>query len=191
MNPEWLDHYVCQYQMADTTACKQTIERLENSQRWGQSNTSGGADRYSRDSDQIQFLAEFPAVEHEPILVFAQQCLNHYTSERKQAGETPPFGLREGYNILRYKPGEAYHAVHSDAGWPNLIHRHLTLCMYLNTIEEGGETEFPEQSLKVKPVAGKTVIFPASWIYPHRSLPTDKTRFVFNVFYGFLEGGIQ
>lgn len=184
--PEWLDTYICQYQMDDTACCAETISRAEQSTRWGQSLTVGGPNLYDRDSNQLMFKAEAPPVEHEPILAFAQECLNHYITERKHAGGVPRFGIGEGYNLLRYKPGEAYHAAHSDAGWPNLAHRHLTFGMFLNTVPDDGELEFPEQRIKVAPVEGRAVIFPAAWMYSHRSLPTTIDRYVFNIFYGFL-----
>jgi hypothetical protein len=184
--PVWLDTFVCQFQMADTTCCPESIFNANRSQRWGKSTTTGGTDLYSRDSDQLHFLGEAPPVEHEPILLFAQECLNHYISERKQAGNVPQFGTVEGYNVLRYKPGEAYHGVHSDWGWPSLANRHLTFSMFLNTIADGGELEFPEQGIKVQPVEGRAVIFPAAWTHAHRSLPATVDRYVFNIFYGFL-----
>ena len=184
--PLWLDTYVCQYQMADTTCCPEAILNANRSLRWNQSLTTGGADLYSRDSDQLHFLEASPPVEHEPILAFAQQSLEHYIKERKQAGNVPRFGMGEGYNILRYKPGEAYHATHSDWGYPNLAHRFLTFGMFLNTIPQDGELEFPEQGLKISPTEGRGVIFPAAWTHPHRSLPAKMDRYVFNIFYGFL-----
>ena len=184
--PVWLDTFVCQFQMVDTTCCPESILNANRSERWNQSATTGGKDLYSRDSDQLHYRGEAPPVEHEPILSFAQECLNHYTTERKQAGNVPQFGMPEGYNILRYKPGEAYHGVHSDWGWPNLANRHLTFSMFLNTIPTGGELEFPEQDIKVQPVEGRAVIFPAAWMYAHRSIPATVDRYVFNVFYGFL-----
>lgn len=184
-DPKWLDTFVCQYQMGDTTCYPELILNANRSTRWGGALTEGGMDRYSRDSDQLHYLIESPPVEHEPILAFAQECVDHYTKERKQAGIVPKFGMVEGYNILRYKPGEAYHAVHSDAGWPNLIHRHLSLVLFLNTIPKNGELEFPEQGVKIAPVEGRAVVFPAAWTHAHRSLPTTVDRYVFGVFYGF------
>ena len=190
MKYEWLDECVCQFQMDDAKdLCEEIIERLKPSTRWNESQTVGGVARYSRDSDQIHYEPESPPVEHEPLLAFAQQCLDVYTTELRVAGDVPAFGFTEGYNILKYKGdgSQAYHACHSDQGWPNLINRHVTFGMYLNDIEEGGETEFPLQKLKIKPEAGKALIFPANWIYSHRSLPhrTGVDRYLFNIFYGF------
>jgi len=185
--PVWLDTFVCQYQMTDTTCCPESILNANRSNRWNQSMTTSGTSLYHRDSDQLHFMAESPPVEHEPILAFAQECLDHYCKERKQAGAQPRFGMPEGYNLLRYKPGEAYHAVHSDGGWGGVTaNRHLTFTMFLNTITDGGELEFPDQGVKVQPVEGRAAIFPAAWMYAHRSLPATVDRYVFNVFYGFL-----
>jgi hypothetical protein len=187
MEKKWLENFICSYQMEDTKSCDSTIERLKESTRWNQSQTTGGVNLYSRHSDQIYFEPTSPPVEHEPILLFAQNCLDDYCKARPEAGAVPPFGFREGYNILRYKPGEAYHATHSDGGVPELRYRHVTLCVYLNNVESGGETEFPNQNLKISPQKGKAIIFPAHWAYQHRSLPASTARYVFNIFYGFLE----
>ena len=43
--------------------------------------------------------------------------------------------------------------------------------IYLNTVEEGGETEFLYQSQRVKPVKGRIVIWPAGFPYVHRGNP--------------------
>jgi len=185
--PIWLDDFICQYQMTDTTCCPESILNANRSSRWDQSITTGGSSLYDRDSDQLHFMAESPPVEHEPILAFAQECLEHYCQERKRAGDVPRFGFAEGYNVLRYKPGEAYHGVHSDAGAVGpTANRHLTFGMFLNTIPTDGELEFPQQGVTVKPVEGRAVIFPAAWMYAHRSIPATVDRYVFNVFYGFL-----
>ena len=187
IDPVWVSPFICQYQMADMDCCEESILNANRSGRWNQSLTTGGMDLYSRDSDQLYFSADAPQIEHENIIMFAQNCLEHYIKERKNAGAQPYFGMPEGYSILRYKPGEAYHAAHSDAGWPNLVHRHLTFGMFLNTVKKGGELEFVQQELKVKPVEGRAVIFPAAWTHAHKSLPCDVDRYVFNVFYGFMK----
>ena len=52
--------------------------------------------------------------------------------------------------------------------------RFLNFLMYLNDVEEGGETEFPQimkpgtyMPLSVKPKAGTMVIFPPMWCWLH------------------------
>ena len=48
--------------------------------------------------------------------------------------------------------------------------RTLTYIWYLNTIKDGGYTEF-FNGTKVQPVTGKLLIFPATWTYMHRGFP--------------------
>ena len=47
---------------------------------------------------------------------------------------------------------------------------------YLNDVDDGGETEFYYQKLKVKPRKGLTLIWPADWTHTHRGLssPTQE-----------------
>ena len=43
--------------------------------------------------------------------------------------------------------------------------------MYLNTIDEGGETEFLYINKRVKAKEGRVVIFPAGYTHTHRGNP--------------------
>lgn len=47
------------------------------------------------------------------------------------------------------------HAVHLEQAGQRVA----TLIMYLNTVEEGGETVFPKANVKVKPIKGTAVLF--------------------------------
>jgi len=78
----------------------------------------------------------------------------------------------EGYRIKRYVPGGGeYFKLHVDCnGFPQ-AHRQLVLFMYLNTVEIGGETEFPTQGISVKPVEGRMVTFPPFWTHAHIGHP--------------------
>jgi hypothetical protein len=57
--------------------------------------------------------------------------------------------------------------------------RLLTFIWYLNTVDEGGETEFFNGRLKIKPEKGKIVIFPATWTYVHRgNMPISGDKYI-------------
>ena len=56
--------------------------------------------------------------------------------------------------------------------------RHLTFLWYLNDVEEGGETEFWGQ-YGIKPEAGKLILFPASWTFPHKAnVPISSDKYI-------------
>jgi hypothetical protein len=42
---------------------------------------------------------------------------------------------------------------------------------YLEAPKEGGETEFLHQSLRIKPIVGRTLIWPAGYTHIHRGNP--------------------
>ena len=73
-----------------------------------------------------------------------------------------PIEHGEGLHILRYTPGQEYKAhldyfsANSKAASNNRI---STLVMYLNDVEEGGETIFPKLNLSVHPKKGMAVYF--------------------------------
>eukprot|EP01139_Manchomonas_bermudensis_P000453 Amastigsp_a448_68.p1 type:complete len:425 gc:universal Amastigsp_a448_68:1323-49(-) len=98
-----------------------------------------------------------------------------------------PFSLSGGLQVIRYYPGQHYHA-HYDyfppenyASEPDYFHgrnRFITVLMYLNDVEEGGETVFPRagdtgygdhgvitnwgdcsRGIKVRPRRGMALIF--------------------------------
>jgi len=72
----------------------------------------------------------------------------------------------EAMSILRYAPGQQYRP-HRDylppsalaADRPAAGNRRRTLCVYLNDVEAGGETEFPIAQVQVAPRAGRVVVF--------------------------------
>lgn len=79
-----------------------------------------------------------------------------------------------GYAIQRTNPGEFYHW-HIDGGSHEFSHRQLVAVWYLNDVKgPGGETEFSYQQVKVKPEAGKVVIFPPFWTHEHRGVELQK-----------------
>ena len=68
--------------------------------------------------------------------------------------------LREGYHVWHYESGDI-----------ECCRRLLTWTLYLNDVEEGGETEFLYQSIRIKPKQGTLVIWPAAFTHTHRGNP--------------------
>jgi hypothetical protein len=75
------------------------------------------------------------------------------------------------FKIQKTEPGQGYHVWHCEAGSRASCNRILAWTLYLNDIEEGGETEFIFQHLRVKPRAGTFVIWPATFTHTHRGNP--------------------
>jgi hypothetical protein len=75
------------------------------------------------------------------------------------------------YKIQKTKVGGGYHIWHYESASRELSHRLLTWILYLNDVNEGGETEFLYQHMRVKPEQGTLVIWPAAFTHTHRGNP--------------------
>jgi hypothetical protein len=47
----------------------------------------------------------------------------------------------------------------------------MFVILYLNDVEEGGETEFLHQGKRIKPTKGTLILAPASYTHAHRGNP--------------------
>jgi len=74
--------------------------------------------------------------------------------------------------IQKTLPTEGYHVWHIEHGRGfETEPRAFVFSIYLNDVEEGGETEFLHFSKRVKPKTGRIVIWPAGFPYLHRGNP--------------------
>ena len=88
--------------------------------------------------------------------------------------------IDDGYVISRYDIGDTL-ALHADGqcatdGANGL--RFATFLLYLNDVPEGGETCFPLQDIKIKPVAGRVVMFPVGFTHPHEVVAAKSKRYI-------------
>ena len=67
--------------------------------------------------------------------------------------------------------GGGYHLWHCEQSAVDYATRVLAWTIYLNDVEEGGETEFLYQHKRIKAEKGKILIFPASFTHTHRGNP--------------------
>tara|TARA_R110000824_G_scaffold398103_1_gene601773 strand:+ start:1178 stop:1825 length:648 start_codon:yes stop_codon:yes gene_type:complete len=92
----------------------------------------------------------------------------------------------DSLNIQQYPKDGAYHAWHAEREGHNF--RHLVWMTYLNDIEEGGETEFFHQKIKVTPRKGLTLIWPVDWTHTHRGLAApNEEKMIITGWFSFLE----
>lgn len=84
-----------------------------------------------------------------------------------------------GFMIQKYKKNDGFYIWHDDQKYTkNIGTRILTFLWYLNTVEEGGETEFINGK-KIKPQEGSLLIFPSDWSYVHRgNMPLSNDKYI-------------
>jgi hypothetical protein len=92
-----------------------------------------------------------------------------------------------GYKIQHYRKNAGHFKWHFDALGPGAWERQLALIIYLNSVEEGGETCFHRQNVTVKPVAGDAVLFPTFWTHMHcGEIPRSEDKYIISSFVCFV-----
>lgn len=74
----------------------------------------------------------------------------------------------ENYNMLRYRTGQEYKP-HFDGSTDS--GRSISAICYLNNDFEGGEVEFVNFGIKIKPEPGMLLLFPSNYAYRHIAHP--------------------
>lgn len=126
-----------------------------------------------------EFLAQFHAL--------INASLERYNHELGLTIGVPNSGKLADLMLKRYRPGQGEQfQLHFDSVYQK-ADRYLVLLWYLNEVERGGETAFPQLDVVVRPAPGRLLMFPPYWMYQHEGRPPlsgDKyiisTYFVFD-----------
>ena len=121
-------------------------------------------------------LDGFSPSECKQLMEFVNNCLFHYLNEYTYLGN---FSYVSSLCLLqKTEPTQGYHLFHAEnVNW-NLSSRTMAWMVYLNDVEEGGETEFLYQKLKVKPKKGTVLIWPGGYTHLHRGNPPMSDKYI-------------
>lgn len=101
---------------------------------------------------------------------FWEKCYNEYATEY---GALIDLATHRIYSskIQKTRVGGGYHVWHPEVGNRENCDRILFFILYLNDVEDGGETEFLYYPRRVKPKAGRMIVAPAHFTHTHRGNP--------------------
>ena len=121
--------------------------------------------------------------DHKISQILTETVVNAYDNY----GKGPKNNLHlTGYGVRRYPKGEGLFATHIDTSSGATLNRIFGIIIYLNDVEEGGETEFPELGVKITPKKGRVLIFPCNWMYPHKgNIPISNDKYMSAMFIWF------
>jgi len=86
----------------------------------------------------------------------------------------------ENFQLLKYEVGQYFHS-HYDS-YP-AVNRSISVLIYLNDDYEGGEIEFVNFDIKIKPKAGTLIMFPSNYPYRHIAHPViSGTKYAVSTF---------
>ena len=108
---------------------------------------------------------------NDSVYFFVSKGIEEYKNKYdylKKIDKISQWRLSPSYNIQRYDgEEEGFFSLHNETSG-SYPYRILAWMVYLNDAKCG--TEFPYQEKTVTPKIGRTVIWPAGWTHPHRSV---------------------
>lgn len=99
-----------------------------------------------------------------------KHCIHNYSKTFNLLEKFPGLSIYDG-KIQKTSPGGGYHIWHCENTDHDARFRVCAFTLYLNDVEEGGETEFLYQHERVSPFRGRVAIWPAYFTHPHRGNP--------------------
>ena len=115
-------------------------------------------------------------------------CYKHYVNEYGVLARVAKHTISGTVKIQKTLPKQGYHVWHCEHGALPLGSRIALVMLYLNDVEEGGETEWLYQSRRVKPRTGTMVICPSGFTHTHRgNPPLSGEKYLINCWLEFIE----
>ena len=157
--------------------CEKVIKQYEDMIASGHGQTrfeSEGDAKTQRDDTQL-FADD---VDHIPLRMVTKEFNELFWGKYFPIYEQEYSALKDSgrhtnytFKVQKTKIGGGYHIWHYESCSREICNRLLTWMVYLNDVQEGGETEFLYQHMRVKPEQGTLVIWPAAFTHTHRGNP--------------------
>lgn len=151
--------------------CNEVIEWINKENNWAKSAQEDGFGNFmtleNRTSDTI-YLPILSFINPSVIFDMNKVVWNHLN--KYAINWKFQFSNIENVSIQRYSvEDKQFYGYHWDGGPKS--GRIVSCLLYLNTVDEGGETYFPHFDLSIKPVQGRLAIFPSTYSYGHEAKP--------------------
>lgn len=162
------------------------FDKKENENEVSVGSMMGGVDFDVKNTTEIDLYQHPDLVDHENFFgVINHHLSNYFLNNLPQRYSFdanlklfPGSSTYETCQIQKYKKGEGhYEAWHVEVENLSSAKRTFSMIVYLNDVEEGGETGFLYPDIKVKPTKGGLVIFPSAFPFVHcgfRPISHDK-----------------
>ena len=144
------------------------LTQLIDNQQYAQ--WSHRSDKHRKDR-QYALEPFWPELAEEINSYLIGKCLGRYFDDFPYLKDQEADWMSGTTILQKTEPCEGYHSFHAEnVAWSNRF-RALAWMIYLNDVEEGGETEFLYQKKRFKPTKNTALIWPGSWTHLHRGNP--------------------
>jgi Rps23 Pro-64 3,4-dihydroxylase Tpa1-like proline 4-hydroxylase len=124
-------------------------------------------------SDKDYYAAEMKQIA-DILYGSLQKAFDHYSQILYPFAGKNIKSREHSIHLLKYGPG-GHLPAHQDQGVSSRV---LSSVMYLNDNYSGGEIEFVNSGVRIKPEAGSIIFFPSNFLYVHEVYPiTDGYRY--------------
>tara|TARA_B100001175_G_C19437822_1_gene604521 strand:- start:646 stop:1227 length:582 start_codon:yes stop_codon:yes gene_type:complete len=128
-------------------------------------------------SDKQIIMESFAPGEATDLLSFVSKALSDYVNELAPIFHN--FSFVSSLTLLqKTEPKQGYHNFHAEDTAYQQSDRTMAWMVYLNDVENGGETEFLHQQKKIKPEKGTVVIWPGGFTHMHRGNPPMSNKYI-------------
>lgn len=143
---------------------EELIKLAEDSNTWRSGTAGKGVNPETRVTDVFDLTTKRSELEDELI----QELVDSFMGALELYGRRYPHlavTKGEGLKVMRYTPGGFYKPHIDSVGTERVV----SAILYLNTDVKGGNTTFPLQEMEIEPRAGRLVLFPSNFVFPHES----------------------
>jgi len=171
--------------------CEKVIDKFHffknNGLSFGRQVDEGGS---ANKQDETVFLLEQDKnllfSEHDttlqPVLSVVWDCFANYIQDypalHKSLNNENILYIRH-IRLQKTEPGEGYHVWHYEADGVQNTRRIIAWTIFLNDVDEGGETEFLHQHKRYNASKGDILLWPSSFTHTHRgNTPLSNTKYI-------------
>ena len=105
--------------------------------------------------------------------IFWKDCYSKYMDKYEVLSRYDQHEI-SSIKIQKTLPGEGYHVWHCESQSRNSSDRFIAFGLFLNTVDEGGETEFLYQHKRFASIKNRLLIWPSQFTHTHRGNPPLK-----------------
>mgnify|MGYP001184074080 CR=1 FL=1 len=179
INEELIDKYIEQYNYAETqglvmprnpTGDEKILKKVKGDFALGVGKPAHLISDHSVDTIGSHFYLGLTYFNKPFIQLFFNKIYPIYTKKYSLLESHDSHTIYD-MKIQKTIPGEGYHEWHVESAKIENRNRLMAFTLYLNDVEEGGETEFLYQKCRFKPKRNTLLIWPANYTHAHRGNP--------------------
>lgn len=173
--------WIKSYSMDYPAICDRLINGFKTAKELGFSHeglSAKGLDKKWKDSEDVSLNCLPIEIYSTAVRDYRKHLMSSVQSYIEEFPVLSSSGAKIGFleppQIQHYEPGAAFFGAHYESSGLDISHRVLAFQTYLNSIKQGGGTEFLYQEHVCKARKAVTMIWPAGFTHTHRGIPAPK-----------------